>query len=488
VKVSGQVREVKAGVSVTIEDATGRMRVRTGAASADWDGATVQALGVVSGSDREVFMQAMAVTLTTSSGMPRSAITPIGDIRSMPTEELERGHRLRIRGVVITNWSTFALAVHDGDYGISCWADTAFSPLQMGDYVEVEGTTRAGAFGPNLGGILVRKLGRAALPQPLTPSWDRLINGSLDQQWVEVEGVVQRVESRALILEMVGGRIGIELVHGEAAELARLLNAVVRVRGLVVPIYNAQRQIEGVKLRVSSPLYIQIKEPAKADPFAEPEKTFEELTRFDPGGANPFYRVKVRGQVVHANGLECHLMDGRRGLRILLKGETKLKPGDHVEVVGFPQLGGLVPVLREAIARANGYGELAAPKRATADELFSGKHESTRVQLDALVVGSTQNQRERTLDLKFGGRFVTARLRGGQAVALDAPVGSLVRVTGACVARGASEPGVLEACDLLVNYATDVIVLERPPWWTVRRVMVLVGILASVLLAAMAWI
>lgn len=488
VKLNGMVREVNAGVSAVLEDATGRMHVRTGEAVADWNGSRMRLLGKVHGSGDDMFLQGVAVELMTSNGMPRAAITPIGDIRSMPVEELERGLRLKIRGVVITDWSTFTVAVHDGDYGISCWADAPFIPLQMGDYVEVEGTTRAGAFGPNLGGIQVRKLGRTALPQPLMPSWDRLINGSLDQQWVEVEGVVQGVEGRAITLAMVGGRIGIELVRGEAEEIARLQDALVRVRGSVVPLYNAQRQIEGIKLRVSSPLYIQVEEPARADPFAAPEKSFEELTRFDPGGANPFYRVKVLGQVIHADGVECHLMDGQRGLRVLLKTETKLKPGDYVEVVGFPELGGIVPVLRGAMAQVNGHGELAAPKPATADDLFSGKLESTRVQLVALVLGGTQNQRERTLDLKFGGRSVTARLHGGQSVALDAPAGSLVRVTGTCVARGVREPGVIEGCDLLVNYATDVSVLQRPPWWTVGRIMVLVGILAAVLLAAMAWI
>ena len=488
VKVTGVAREGVAGVSAVVEDATGRVRVQTSAASADWNGAALQALGVVRGSGSELFLEAQAVELLASNGLPRAAITPIGDIRSMPAELLERGHRLKIRGVVTTDWSTFAVAVHDGDYGISCWADEGLAPLQMGDYVEVEGTTRAGAFGPNLGSIRVRVLGRAALPHPLTPSWDRLINGSLDQQWVEVEGVVQRSEGRTLTLEMVGGRIGIELVRGDPDEVAGLLNAIVRVRGAVAPIYNAQRQIEGVKLRVSSPLYIQVEKPATTDPFAAPEKTFEELTRFDPGGANPFYRVKVLGQVIHAAGLEGHLMDGRRGLRFLLKAETKVKSGDFVEVVGFPELGGIVPVLREALVRTNGHAELATPKRVSPDELFSGKYEATRVQLDALVVGSTQNQQERTLDLKFAGRFVTARLQGGQSVALDAPVGSVVRVTGTCVARGWRESGMIEACDLLVNYVTDVNVLARPPWWTVGRIMVLVGIMASVLLAAMAWI
>lgn len=488
VKLTGVVCEVKVGGGAVIEDRTGRLRVQTRAAAAHWNGSWVQVLGAMTGSGSNLLLQAAAVELVNSNGMPQRAITPIGDIRSMPAEQLERGNRVKIRGTVISDWSTFAVTVHDGDYGISCWADEGLAPLQMADYVEVEGSTRAGAFGPNLGSIRVRVLGRAALPHPLTPSWDRLINGSLDHQWVEVEGVVQRIQGQMLTLEMVGGRIGVEMVRGEQTEIARLLDAIVRVRGSVVPIYNAQRQIEGVKLRVSSPLYIQVQEGARPDPFAVREKSFEELTRFDPGGANPFYRVKVLGQVIHADGLECHLMDGRRGLRFLLKTETRLKPGDYVEVVGFPELGGIVPVLREALVRTNSHAALVEPKRVPPDELFSGKHESTRVQLDALVVNSTQSQLERTLDLKFGGRFVTARLRGGQAVALDAPVGSVVRVTGTCMARGAREPGVIEGCDLLVNYATDVSVLQRPPWWTPGRIMVLAGILASVLLAAMAWI
>jgi signal transduction histidine kinase len=47
---------------------------------------------------------------------------------------------------------------------------------------------------------------------------------------------------------------------------------------------------------------------------------------------------------------------------------------------------------------------------------------------------------------------------------------------------------VIEACDLLVNFATDVVVLVRPPWWTVGRIFAVAGILAAVLLASLAWI
>jgi signal transduction histidine kinase len=488
VKTYGIVREVVEGESAMIEDADAKICVQTRAAVADWKGQKLMAIGALNKSGSNLVLRALAAQLVNSDGALQAAFMPIGDIRTLPTQELDRGRRVKVRGVVVSAWNSYMLTVHDGDFGISCWAEEPLAPLDTGDYVEVEGMVRSGAFGPNLGNIQVRVIGRSQLPPPLTPPWGQIINGSLDHQWVEAEGVVHKVEGRTLTLEMVGGRIGIEVVRGDEKEINRLQDAIVRVRGVVVPIYNNQRQIEGAKLRVSSPLYIQVEESPKADPFIAPEKTFVELTRFDPGSANPFYRVKVSGQVIYAEEGEGYLMDGKQGLRFLPKLPVKTRPGDFVELVGFPELGGIVPVLREALVRINGHGELAVPKRVTVEELFSGKHESTRVQVDAVVVSSTQNQQERTLDLKFSGRFVTARLRGGQAVALDAPVGGLVRVTGTCVGRVAREGGKTDGCDLLVNYATDVTVLKRPPWWTSGRIMVLAGILASVLLAALAWI
>ena len=42
--------------------------------------------------------------------------------------------------------------------------------------------------------------------------------------------------------------------------------------------------------------------------------------------------------------------------------------------------------------------------------------------------------------------------------------------------------------ELLLNLAADIKVLARPPWWTLERLLVIVGVLVCVLAAAALWI
>jgi signal transduction histidine kinase len=51
--------------------------------------------------------------------------------------------------------------------------------------------------------------------------------------------------------------------------------------------------------------------------------------------------------------------------------------------------------------------------------------------------------------------------------------------------RPDSEPGYFE---LLLNFPEDVTVLSQPPWWTLQRLLVIVGLLLVVLMFAVIWI
>ena len=73
------------------------------------------------------------------------------------------------------------------------------------------------------------------LPDPVRPTWDQLVNGSLDAQYVEVQGIIAAVNTNIVTLLMREGRINVELrVPGLApAAVAGFENALVRVRATV---------------------------------------------------------------------------------------------------------------------------------------------------------------------------------------------------------------------------------------------------------------
>jgi len=45
------------------------------------------------------------------------------------------------------------------------------------------------------------------VPEPLRPTWAEINRGSLDVQWIEVQGAVCQVTNRHLAIGMKGGRL-----------------------------------------------------------------------------------------------------------------------------------------------------------------------------------------------------------------------------------------------------------------------------------------
>ncbi len=63
---------------------------------------------------------------------------------------------------------------------------------------------------------------------------------------------------------------------------------------------------------------ISVDQRAPADPFALTAKSIAQLQLFDPQ-AGVFQRVKVTGQILHVNGPEYFMTDGKIGLRFVVK-------------------------------------------------------------------------------------------------------------------------------------------------------------------------
>ncbi len=101
---------------------------------------------------------------------------------------------------------------------------------QVGDYREIEGVSTA-QFSPM---VLVRRttiLGRGRLPDPVHPAWDQLMDGTLDTQYVEIQGVVTAVEGTTIKLLTHEGKLQIDLPEMQSEELKPYLDALVRIRG-----------------------------------------------------------------------------------------------------------------------------------------------------------------------------------------------------------------------------------------------------------------
>ena len=422
--------------------------------------------------------------------------------------EAAGGQRALIRGVVTCALPEFAAAaVQDSTGGIYIdrWDGSLGKPPQMGELVEVEGFTDPGDFAPRVHAVRITRLGTGELPLPVHPYWDQLINGSLDTQFVEIQGVVTSVSADGVTLLTHGGKINVRLfgTNGETngVALQGYADALIQLRGCLFASWDGlTHQVNVGEVRMYAPS-VTVVEPAPEDAFAVTPKRATDLLLFDPQ-ASALRRVKVAGQIVHERDGEYYMMDGANGLRFVPKEALSLEVGDLVEVVGFPSLTGPSPVLLEALARKTGAAPLPDPRPLDAESLFRAANDATRVRVQAVLLNLSADRR--TLELQAGLRRFVARLDGDSSPAapgsastgthrlndVDVPLGSRLELTGVYAGHGGNRTTETEVAnfELLLNSPADIRVLARPPFWTLQRLLILVGALLSVLGLALVWI
>jgi signal transduction histidine kinase len=420
-------------------------------------------------------------------------------INQMKREEAQRGYPAKIQGVVVCVVSNRpAFIVQDATRAVYVVVDSAIIPElpQIGSYLEVAGKTDKGSFAPIVRAQQINILGLGNLPEPARPSWDQLMNGSLDDQWVELKGIIVtmtnlQVDWTSIRLRTQDGTLPVEFraIGMTRQMLEHYKNALVRMRGCLFvsrDVQTDQVRLGGIRMYVND---IAMDESAPADLFSVPKKTAAELTLFDPQ-ASAFQRVKVSGQIIHVRGAENFMMDGTNGLRFLAQQPLGFQAGDMVEAVGFPELGGPAPVLSEAEARKTGHAALPEPKNLPLKDLIRAGNDSTLVRVRALLAGVRVTETNEVLEMEAGSWRFLARLDEVPDSAQPLRIGSKLELTGVyCAQGGYKNPGEdIAAVDLLLNSPADIRVLSQPSWWTLQRLLVIVSLLACLLAVTVLWI
>ncbi len=435
-------------------------------------------------------------------------LTTAAQVHSLSRSEANATNHVLIRGVVTCALTDLkGLAVQDSTGGIyaDLWNASPTGPLQMGDFVEVEGTTEAGDFAPRVRAGRVTRLGPGELPEPVRPYWDQLINGSLDTEFVEIQGIVTSMSTAGVTLLTHGGLINVNLFNmnlpTNAAALTKYTGALIRLRGCLFASWDAAtHQVRVGDVRMFAPS-LTIDEPAPLDAFAGTPKSEPDLLRFDPQGS-ALRRVKVFGQIIHERGNEYFAMDGTNGFRFILDEAGRFAVGDLVEAVGFPSLTGPSPVLQEALARRVGEAPLRDARPLDTEYVFQARNDATRVSVEAVLLNLSADGR--TLELQAGLRRFVARLDdennpgtnqtasndAGPVHRINLPLGSRLQLTGAYAGQGGNQTTGTDVSnfELLLNSPADIVVLAHPSFWTLKRLLLLVGALLCVLGLALIWI
>ena len=423
-------------------------------------------------------------------------IRTLRQLASLSYQEAAEGRPVRVTVLITERYpSGQNYSCEDATAGAYIPAAGANLPqLNPGDKVEIEGHSDPGGFAPV---IRPTRFHRISSGNPLPArmvSPDELYAPYHQNRRVELRGQVVDVESgqtphfwpTRLTIRAGGQEFGAVLAYVPPGGADSLLEGMVRIRGTASVQFNAQRQIVGAHVFVVAPSNVVVEAPPPSDPFARPARPIEALLSYDPSGAAPFGRVRVRGTVSAATGDRDFFMeDSTRGLAVQLIHSAAFEPGEEVEVIGFPVIGESFPHLKNSLARTVGPAVPRAPRDLKGANPLDPLLEGRLIRVTGLLSDVQEQDGIRYYTLRVNGKTLIANLSLRARPPSFEP-GSLLEVAGVrhlSKLRGGSLEG-----HLITRQAADLRLLQSPGSWNVRRLSLL--LLAALILAAAfsAWV
>jgi two-component system, cell cycle sensor histidine kinase and response regulator CckA len=501
--VAGVVRNHEPGKWVTLWDDTGQVMVQSRQTQPLRPGDPIEAIGYpyivgVGQCLHAGLYRSIPPDRQTSRGFaspPGSVLRIAERVRDLSREDAERHPPVDFRAIV--TWShpqsPFAY-VEDASGGIRIanpkWEGTDAS--KPGSIVMVRGEAAEGDFVPVVTNAVVSRIGWWNLDEARLVTLEQALTGVEDGNWVEMRGFVRKVNpSRGLTqLELSTSSGEFQLWAPATQSFDYLQGSVIRVRGVCVAVSNPRHQLTGIQIWAPDVKYLQVEERAPDDLFAAPLRSMDGLRRFNLQNTLN-QRVRTAGTVVlHAPGRYVYAQDGADSIFALAQQQEVLRPGDRIEIVGFPGNEGRRFLLREAAYRRISTGGEPTPLLLSAVHSVNLDWEGLLAKADGTLLNAVEKDGKarlivRTKDSAFevsldlNGVDATKKLR-------DLELGSRVSVTGVYEVQS-DEYGKPRSFLLHLRSWNDVQVLQQSPWWTFARLLwVLLGVL-GVFLIALIW-
>jgi len=429
---------------------------------------------------------------------PTHPLTKIVQIRSLSSEQANQGWPVHVRAVV-TYFDDIDPNLFIQDQTGGNWVHLvrgAKYNLRPGDLLDLTGKTIQTDFAPDIIDAHWTVLGRAPLPAPRHPLFQEMDSTSDDSLRVEVEGVVRSFAAErngrriSISLGIPGGRL--RVVTPDLALPPHLLGARVRLTGVCGAELNPRGQAVGITVSMPSQGDLHILEAGPPDPFASAPVKIVTLDRFSFRPTASSSIIRIRGTVTSGERDGIYVSDETGNLHVAMRHGMRLRPGALVDVIGFPGLIGQTPALLDGSVRVAGAGQPPRPASIAAKQALTGVYDSGLVSMEAELTSVSHQAADTTLLLHDGPIVFTAVLRAdphqnARAALLE---GSRIRVTGICVVDWNEEEnaGVPLSFRLRVRGPEDIVVLQRPPWLTQKRVVLLSALLLAGIAGTLSWI
>lgn len=451
------------------------------------------------------------------------------DIARLQRHELESGPAVTLRGQVIALEPAGEGAeaiLEDADGGIRIVGIEGGIGIGVGDDVEITGRAEPGHAAAVVRATSVVVTGHRPLPPPRRCDIDAFFAGGEECRLVEVEGIVERIwtedDGVHLDIQAAGRLFGATLAPEAAAALLpsggeprALVDARVVVGGLAGSERSRRGEILRPVIRAERREWCAIVAPAREQVSTADVISPEAIGRGLPQ-AQAGHRVRTYGEVIHAvPGATLFLQNGHHGIRVSLAAEaagaeTRFARGDRVEVAGFVDRSGPVASLRNAWAARRPDAAVGTPPRpivatpavildanrplpGTTAPAEPGDYQGCLIAFSGVVLQTQPTEEGGIVLLRCDATIVTAEADEPTFAAVGGTVpGSFVKVTGVvaidrewhAAGDGAASPQRLR---LFLRDADDFLIVQAPSWWTVARLLAVLGLTAAILTAAIAW-
>ena len=436
-------------------------------------------------------------------------ITSLSQFRQL--DQVSAKNRQTLKLVAVVNHyipSKFSLYIESGrsaSYAMPA-DDKWSSTFQRGDVVEFTGYAQPGGFSPivTYSSYRVLRHGNLSAAPRLDPG--ELSTRAEECSRVRIAGRVLtafRSKFRAdapkdISLELVVGspddQADVTIDNPESLDPAALIGSKVDLEGVVARTEQKYHFLSS-KLIVQKGTDLTITDPPRQDLFDLPVSQIKNPVQFRTSRAEG--RAHVRGVVISSgSGESFYIQDASRG--IFVEGLTKssLKPGDVVDVVGYPVPGPYSSLLRYALWRKTGDTQEARAASITSLELPEFEynngpswlaHDGHLVEIEGELIGQRASANETSLLLRLGKSIFTATLQKNGNLQ-DLETGSVLKLVGVCTVFVSGLPQRPDGMQLLLRSSSDIQMVRTPPWWTGKRLKwVLIAVFAGICLLA-GWI
>jgi len=438
-------------------------------------------------------------------------IDTVAKLRALSWEAADRHLPVRIEGTVTYfdpgsgSRAKTDLFVQDATGGTWVGKCQPGTKLKAGDRVRLEGWSNRGGFYPDVvvdsenshhaplvSENPVKVLGKGEWPTPRVVRENELFLPELTGQWVEVRATITGVETGGiaftLAAEVNGWKITIEIPKDEhsAERAAALMQRSVRIFGVADTVFNLDRQMTGRFLFVPSFEFITpVNDVASCSPpLRASNELLQKSDRLDT-------RVCVKGVVTQVASNGFYLRDDQGCLRIITAPCGAIAMGDRVEVEGFAAIAPFRPILKATHVAVQGHGAAPLPVALDLTRKSLFRFHGDLVALDAEFLIRHDGPVETTLQCRTNGWIIEAILPVTESLSKRLTEGDRLRLTGILeLTTTHPTPRVqwVDGCRLHLSKAGGLRVLRRAPWWTLRNLMIVLGIVSAVASGALTWV